>query len=391
MIFNILTLLLLSLLGGCIGKKGRPDLQLSLNESPHPTGNGNSKSAKYSVKEYILPSMEIHGTAHGGFDLIAQDDSILITGLIKVFDPNLGNYPQKIFLWNIKENGIQFNELKSGKYIFKINFSDTPGADYNFIRIIFNDNQSPYVGYIDNSGLFKIISSDEEILNSNTECDHIASAFDEDLMKYTFSCLKNISNGIIDLQLSIISSDGTTTFTRTFTDNASMNSAHTYLSKNGSPYVFTKNYANLNEEKNLSLLSNDGLQILARGQLNWGNLNLSINTDITNLCTVTSETTIKQYDVTQISQSLIAGVSSTATNTLPNCLVLNSEEILLYAEGSLIQNKGHILNKNSQKILDLGSYGFKSIYVVKKINNYIYIVGLDEKSNQAKVLILNKL
>lgn len=390
MIFKILVIILLCALVGCKGGAGSPDLNLPSDEST-PVDNNDDSASLYSVKEYVLPSMEIYSTNHGGFDIHkAEDDSIVVAGLIKVFDPNLGSYPQKTILWNISGEEISFGEMESGINIFKTNYNDTTGVDHNYVQIAFDDNGHPMAGYINYSGKFKIVSNNGVVANTNIDCDHISSSFDEEFMRYRFSCLKNSTQSITDLKMNIVSSEGDLILTKIYTDKASMNSAHTYKSKDGVPYVFVKNYANLNQEKNFSLLSNDSLQVLARGQLAWGNLENSTYGETENICTTTSGTTTKRYDVGQVEDNPVVAISSIVSKTLANCLSLSSTETLFYAESSLADDKGYILNEASKKIFDLNSFGLKKIYLAKKIKNDLYIIGIDEVSRQAKVLRITK-
>lgn len=390
MIFKIIAILLLSTLVGCKGGAGSPELNLP-PEGPTPVDNNASSESLYSVKEYILPSMQIHSTNHGGFDInVAEDDSIVVAGLIKVFDPNLGSYPQKIMLWNISDD-ISFNEIESGTNIFKTNYSDIAGVDHNYVRIVFDGGGLPMVGYINYSGKLKIVSTAGILANTNIDCDHISSAFDEALMNYSYSCLKNITSSNTDLKLNIVSSEGNLVLTKTYTDKASMNSAHAYESKDGVPYVFVKNYANLNQEKNFSLLSENGLQVIARGQSDWGNLEVLSNNESDTICATISGTTIKQYNATHVEVNPIIGINSTVNKTLANCLSISTSETLFYSESSLSDDKGYIFNENGEKILNLNSYRFKKIYVAKYIVDSLYIVGIEKESNQVKVLKIKRL
>lgn len=391
MIFKVLAIFLLIAIAGCKGGAGSPNLNLP-SDPPTPIDNSEGTASIYSVKEYILPSMAVHSVYHGGFDInVADDDSIVVAGLIKVFDPNLGSYPQKIIQWNISDEEISFNELESGTNIFKTNFNDTSGVNHNYLRIALDDRGLPIIGYIHQTGKFKIISDTGVVADTNIECDHLSSTFDNDLREYRFSCLKNITVSTTDLKLNIIDQEGSLILTKTYADKASMNSAHAFKSRNGVPYVFTKNYANLNQQKNFSLLTVDGLQVLALGQSDWGNLELSNFSETENLCVTTSGTNLRKYDVTSMGDTPIVGISSTVNKTLANCLPLSATETLFYSESSLTNDKGYILNGNGEKILDLNIYDFKKVFTAKKIADDLFIIGIEAKSNQAKVLRIKRL
>ena len=397
MIFKIIVILLLSALSGCKGGAGSPALNLPPDQST-PVDNNEESASLYSVKEYILPSMEIYSDSHGGFDInVANDETIVVAGLIKVFDPNLGSYPQKAILWNISDEVISFNELESGTKIFKTNYYGSGGRDQNYVRLVFDDGGLPLIGYINNSGKFKIISASGIVADTNIDCDHIASSFDEDLRAYRFSCLKNITVSNTDMKLNIINSVGNLIQSKTYTDKGSMNSSHAYKSRNGEPYVFVKNYANQNKEYNLSLLTNNGIQVLALGQLQSGNLQLSAFDGKDNLCATTSNITAKRYDVSQAGTSPLVGVTENVNKTLPSCLTLSSTESLFYNETSFPNadpysgERGYILNDNGKKIFDLNTYGFKKIFTAKKIADDLFIIGIEAKTNQAKILKIRRL
>lgn len=390
MISKITSILLVFILVGCKGGAGSPALNLPSN--PTPADTNEESTPLYSLDEYILPSMEIHSVYHGGYDVhVSDDESIIVAGLIKVFDPNLGTYPQKTILWNISAEQISFNELQSGSNIFKTNFNDIAGVDHNYVKISFNNIGNPIIGYINYSGKFSIVSSEGNVATTNIDCDHISSALDEDLMEHRFSCLKNVTTSNTDLKHNIIGSGGNLILTKTYSDKASMNSAHTFDSKNGESFIFVKNYANLNQQKNFSLLTSNGIQVLAYGQSDWGNLELSNIDESKNLCITNTGSTLKKYDVTQMGTSPIVGINVMVNQTLANCLPLSTTETLFYSESSSSSDKGYILDGNGEKILNLNAYGFKKVFLSKKINDDLFIIGIEAKSNQTKLLKINKL